>query len=245
MGSSQQTEAEEGAWWHTVAPGNAAGTENGLTSNPTYFYPGVLLQVARGENVDQKAWHIASQPYDKLLAGLRFALGIGALPAKVTTRSKAIDHWRGRIVPLRKATAEMTRAKVGVIITEPKYSITRCYQLILPLLDGSQIVADRMPAHSVVLSSPAWAGLVDANATSVLTAPQLLVSLRHNKHVDELSLDVTAIATAAELSAIDEALVSWFKLPAYGAKQKEKPSEMNEKERIARLRHFMRGAGSR
>jgi hypothetical protein len=242
FGSSSDLEAEEGAWWDTAAHGAATGTDNGLHAPLTYFYPGVLVQVPAGVTIADESWTFAAAPYDRLVAGLRFALGIGDGTAMSTTK---LDHWRGRIVPLKRTTAAAVRTPVALALTEARYSRARCYQLLLPLLDGTGLDPRHDPPHTVRLSAPAWAPLVGPNVSTVLMVPALLLGLRHERHVEDSALNLRAIATAAEMRAVEASLTEWFKLPGTSAKRRYTPSEVRDQENQRRLKQFERLLGRR
>lgn len=236
FGSSSETEAEEGAWWEAVPRGAATGVDNGLHAEQTYFYPGILLQVPRGEMVSEEWWAFAPERYTRLMAGFRFALGL----SKGTASRSKLDHWRGRIVPLKEETKPLARAEVALVLTEPRYSRERCYQLLLPLLDGSAVDPKRIPPEAVLLPAPTWAPLVGPGVRDVLAVPMLLLGLRHKLHVDERSLDLTAIATPEEISRVEDAMARWFRLPAESAPRKAKPSEMRKEEDQRRLKQYVK-----
>lgn len=95
-------------------------------SAPTYVAP-CRLVVAASEDLERLAGRL-SRDMAALRRALRRALGIG----------RGQESLRGRIVELGEELTAKAGFRVGVIVTEPAYSLARRFQLIVPLLDAAE-----------------------------------------------------------------------------------------------------------
>jgi hypothetical protein len=155
----------------------------------TYVIPCRLVSIA-SEDMDYRTGRL-SREMEPLRRVLHGALGIGRGPGRL----------RGCIAELGAELAEEAGFDMGVIITEPDYSLARRYQLILPLLDATEYEAK--PSDIVVSGKP-W--LADLGVG--IFAVELVQSAFH-------PIEVVRTLTRVDdttLARIDQALVRMFGL---------------------------------
>lgn len=169
-------------------------------SAPTYVTP-CRLVLAASEDMHRMAGRIIDE-MPAIRGELRQALGIGTGTAR---RGVAAGSWRGRVAELGEALAEESGFSLGVIVTEPAYSLARRYQLVVPILDAEEY--DVQP-NDVVMAGQQWiTDLVDSG--EVIFAVRLIQAAFHPTELKRVLATVVDDATIAE---IDRTVVAMFGL---------------------------------
>lgn len=201
-GSTQQTEKVHGAAAVEVAPIHTGLNRNGLLRR-TFFYPGALIPLTHERLPPHAGFLGRSLP--ELRMALRTALGIGR-GSCADSRAPA-GSCRGRVVAIRAAMARHLGAPFAVVLTEPGYSASRSYQIILPVFSEFS----RTPGpYDLVLSAGDWPGVLPAPAGRVLLPIPLVQSVWHAGHILRETRYVVDDGTLAE---IDRRLCDYFSLP--------------------------------
>jgi hypothetical protein len=201
-GSTQETEKRSGAATIAISPIREGLNRNGLRAK-TYFYPGTLLPVQH-EDLPPHAGFLGKS-LDALRAALRIALGIGQGSCR-GSRALAGSR-RGRIVVLSAALAREIHTAVAVVLTEPRYSREKCYQIILPVYSGPPEEAGE---HQVVISSAPWlAELFTPNGGVTLPIP----ATHSVWYADDIARETEHVLDERTLADIDRRLCAYFSLP--------------------------------
>jgi hypothetical protein len=201
-GSTRETEARFGATATTIRPAPEGVSRNGLTE-ATDFYPGILVR-DRYERLPSHAGFVG-RSLDELKRGLRQALGIGQ--GCCSNAGAPPGSCRGRIVLMEGSLARDMRTPYAVLVTEPRYSAARRYQLILPLIGDSH----HAPAPGVLrLSSRRWMTIFGADVNGVLVPIPILHSIWHAR---DIARETKFVVDDDSLAEIDRALCSFFSLP--------------------------------
>lgn len=201
-GSTQATERIAGAACVEVAPIREGLHRNGLRAR-TCFYPSTLLPLPH-EHLPPASGYLG-RSLDGLRQTLRVALGIGT--GSCLTHTAPRGSCRGRIVVLSAALAAEINAAAAVVLTEPRYSAQRNYQIILPVFTA----AARNPGeHDLVVSGREWAQAHPDRGHRVLLA----IPATHSVwHADDIARETEHVVDDDTLAAIDRRLCDYFSLP--------------------------------
>jgi hypothetical protein len=199
-GSTQATERIAGAACVEVAPVREGLHRNGLRAR-TYFYPSTLLPLPH-EHLPPASGYLG-QSLDALRQALRVALGIGT--GSCRTNNAVRGSCRGRIVVLSSALAADINAAAAVVLTEPRYSAQRNYQIILPIFTAS---ARNAGAHDLVVSRPDWAQAPDPGNRVLLAIP----ATHSVWHADDIARETEYVVDDDMLAQIDRRLCDYFSL---------------------------------
>ena len=156
----------------------------------TYVMPCRLVSVA-SEDMDRKTGRLSHEMVP-LRRMLRSALGIGCGRGRL----------RGCIAELGEELAAEAGFGMGMIITEPGYSLARRYQLILPLLDATEYAAK---PGDVVVSGQPWLAELEAGIFAV----ELIQSAFHPT---EVARTLGRMVDEETIARVDQALVQMFRL---------------------------------
>jgi len=200
-GSTRETEARFEATCVHIDPRPGGVNRNGLTERTT-FYPGILVR-DRYERLPPHAGTVGTS-LGALRAALHDALGIGT--GSCLTAGSAPGSLRGRIVRLEHRRAQALRTPFAVLLTEPRYSIAKHYQLILPLVPDGGLAAP----HVLRLPGGEWMGVFDAPIRSVLLPIPLVHSIWHARDIER---ETHFVLDEASLAKIDSRLCDFFSLP--------------------------------
>lgn len=157
----------------------------------TYVAP-CRLVVAVSEDMGRLAGRL-SRDMAPLRLALHRALGIGRGPQSL----------RGRIVELAEELSAKAGFRMGVIVTEPVYSLARRFQLIVPWLDAAEYLPK---PGDVIVSGAAW---LDQRKSGILAVD--LVQTAY--HPTEIARTLRRVVDEETISRIDQALVQMFGLP--------------------------------
>lgn len=117
---------------------------------------------------------------------------------------------RGRIVILDPGLAQEIDASTAIVLTEPRYSAVRNYQIILPLFTVSAGAVDN---HDLVLPSRGWADVLPGRENYVLAA----IPATHSVwHADDIAQETEYVVDDHTLAEIDRRLSEYFSLPPIG-----------------------------
>jgi hypothetical protein len=200
-GSTQETEKSAGGACIAVAPTQQGLNRNGLRSR-TYFYPGTLLPIPH-EQLPPHAGFLGRSLHE-LRAALRGALGIGC--GSCLHPSAPAQSVRGRVVVLAEHVAIDLHTEFAVVLTEPRYSATRNYQIILPIFTtfGREI-----SSHDLLISSRAWLGL---SSTPIHRALLPIPATHSIWHEDDIARETEHVVDDVTLAEIDRRLCDYFSL---------------------------------
>lgn len=143
-----------------------------------------------------------------LRSALLTALGIGrrsCLDAAAPAGSR-----RGRIVVLNSVAARQLGSAVAVILTEPKYSRRKRYQIIVPILSGSPA---QPGMYGVPVSKRDWLAVFSRPVESALIPTSLTLSIWH---VQAIARETGYVIDEETLNEIDRRLCDYFSLPPEG-----------------------------
>lgn len=200
-GSTQEAEAHTGAVAVYVDPRQQGVNRNGLDKR-TAFYPGILIR-ERYERLPSHAGSVGAS-LAPLRSALRTALGVGT--GSCLSDGAPPGSYRGRVVQIERKLALALRTRFAVILTQPQYSMSRHYQLVVPLRPDEGMVIE--PA--VLRLSPAgWTGLFSPPTAFVLVPIPLVHSVWHGRDIVRETRFVVDEATLAE---IDRRLCEFFSL---------------------------------
>jgi hypothetical protein len=204
-GSTSGAEEAEGCQRHVVKPQKAGVRRNGLTRT-TRFYTGILsLRAYEDLPPVRSAWVGGELP--GLRDKLRLSLGVGTGCVGEADHNPA--SWRGRLVRLAPFAALNIGSELGVIVTEPHYSAAKCYQTVVPVIDGTGATAVVEPALRI--ASPPWIKLVGKEATDAVLLVPSSASMRHTgKYI--VDVDTRAVLSRDATRRLDEQLCRWFQL---------------------------------
>jgi hypothetical protein len=134
---------------------------------------------------------------------LRRALGIGT---GTRDSGPAVGSLRGSVVEFASHVVEELDATHGLLLSEPRYSLQRRFQLYLPLLDPDEYETD---PFDVILTSGDWTSPVSQLPPQTLAALRLVQTVFHPRHIVRI-LPVTA--TGGAMEEIDRKLIALFDL---------------------------------
>lgn len=200
-GSARDTEARFGATCVHIDPRPNGVNRNGLAERTT-FYPGILVR-DRYERLPSHAGTVGTS-LGALRAALRDALGIGT--GSCLTAVAPAGSLRGRIVRLEQGLARALRTPFAVVLTQPRYSRARNYQLILPL------VADRgkdIAPGVLRLAGGEWLAVFATPTASALLPIPLVHSVWHPRDIER---ETAYVLDETSLSEIDKRLCEFFLL---------------------------------
>jgi hypothetical protein len=200
-GSTRETEKHRGAEWVQVRPLREGLNRNGLLK-PTYFYPGTLLPVLH-ERLPPHTGFLGKS-LGELRVALRAALGIGR-GSCLNENAPAATH-RGRIVALKPALTADVSASFGVVLTEPRYSAERKYQIILPIVTAFGRTAGR---YDLLVSARAWFRVFSSPIDGVLLPIPIIQSIWHD---DDVAQETEYVVDDETLREIDRRLCDYFSL---------------------------------
>lgn len=200
-GSTQSTEAAHGAAFARVMPQKHGLNRNGL-ERTTSFYPGILLR-HRCDHLPLPAGRLG-RDRPALTAALRTALGIGS--GSCAAANAAPGSLRGRIVGLNARAAQAMRTPWAVILTEHRYSASRRYQVIVPLLGGSIDADARLTLR---IRDRNWFPPFGEPVDSVVLPIPVTQSVWHP---EQLVRETDSIIDPETLAEIDARLCSFFEL---------------------------------
>jgi hypothetical protein len=206
-GSTQETEKMSGGACIQVQPASLGLHRNGLRSR-TYFYPGTLLPI---EHEDLPAHSgFLGRSLGELRAALVAALGIGR--GTCLGPHAPPGSCRGRIVVLDPALAREIRTAHAVVLTEPKYSAQRNYQIILPIFAAFGREAEA--AHDLLVTSRDWCAALPTTVSRILLSMPTAHSIWHS---DDIAHETAHVVDDETLREIDRRLCESFSLPPAGA----------------------------
>ena len=135
--SRQPTEAKFGAANVLVNP-TATGYRRSGFEFPTYVYPSRIVSANPDDLADAEGRVIDEMPL--IRQALIKALGIGT--GTSTSGGAASRSWRGRLVRIDPALAEELGTYLGVIVSDPGYSMEQRFQNVVPIVSGVTYAAD-------------------------------------------------------------------------------------------------------
>jgi hypothetical protein len=202
-GSTQETEKSAGAACVAVSPmAEAEGVNrNGLRAR-SYFYPGTLLAVRHDHLPSHSGFLGKSLP--ELRVALRVALGVGR--GSCLGPDAPAGSCRGRIVALNPVFARAIRTAFAVVLTEPRYSAERNYQIILPVFTTFTRGGD---GFDLLVYARDWLNAFPAPVDRVLLPIPLTQSVWHGTHIARETEHVVDDETLRE---IDRRLCDYFSL---------------------------------
>jgi hypothetical protein len=200
-GSTQKTERSSGAASIAVAPARLGLNRNGLRSL-TYFYPGTLLPIPH-EHLPPPAGFLG-RSLNELREGLRAALGIGC--GSCLRPSAPANSIRGRVVGLARHLANDLHTEIAVVLTEPRYSATRNYQIILPIFTT---FGRQTSSHDLVTSSRDWFAVSSVPIDRALLPIPATHSIWHE---DDIVRETEHVVDDETLREIDRRLCDYFSL---------------------------------
>lgn len=201
-GSTQQTEASAGAACLEVAPVREGLNRNGLRAR-TYFYPGTLLPIWNQRLPRQSGFMGKSR--DELRSSLRGALGIGRGSCRAP--HAPAGSCRGRIVALSAGLAMDFNAAFAVVLTEPRYSSERNYQIVLPIITA---FAREVERYDLLISSRERLRAFPTTVDRVLLPIPITQSIWHQ---DDIARETEHVVDDDTLAEIDRRLCDYFSLP--------------------------------
>lgn len=169
--STQATEAHFGAAALLVDPAAGRYGHTGF-SKPTYIYPSRLIPAASEDFQRLTGRLIDEMP--ELRRCLQEALGFGT--GTSSGRGSAAGSWRGRIVELTTTVSEQIGFALGVIISEPAYSMRKRYQVIIPVGDLRTLTP---AAGDLVVTTGDWFRGIFTEPTEILFAVADVQSVFH------------------------------------------------------------------
>ena len=176
---------------------------NGLRTR-TYFYPSTLLPVSH-EHLPPPAGYLG-RSLTELRQALRVALGIGT--GSCLAHDAPRGSCRGRIVVLSSTLAEDISTSLAVVLTEPRYSVERNYQIILPIYTAS---GGAVAKHDLYVSGRAWLAVHPSLGDRVLLA----IPATHSVwYVDDIARETEYVVDEDTLAEIDRRLCDYFSLTA-------------------------------
>lgn len=135
--STQPTEAIWGAANVLVDPARKSYTASGF-QYPTYVYPSRLVP-ALAANVGEPVGRLGDE-MPAVREQLRVALGMGTGVASGTGR--AARTFRGLVVRFAPPLTEEIGAILGVVATDPDYSLQEREQLVIPILGNDDVTSE-------------------------------------------------------------------------------------------------------
>jgi hypothetical protein len=201
-GSTKEAERAAGAQFHRVRPRKYGVGANGL-GRVTFIYPGVICRRDYDEIPAEPRHGWLGAEMNAIRTKLNLALGIGK--GCVGEPGHSPRSLRGSIVELTRFAARVAGTRVAVLVTEPRYSHEKNYQVIVPVVD-----APAGPAVPPVFEIPEvpWFKPSSDEHRAYLLVPAT-VSVRHEDHIKRVTGHVIEKAIMDDL---DNALCSFFGL---------------------------------
>jgi hypothetical protein len=229
-GSTKDTEAAAEATRVTVREQKTGVNANGLTQT-THFYPGVLTNRLYRQ-LPARAGRIGASLV-KLRGQMRLALGIGK--GCIGMEGHPSTSWRGRIIQLTPYAEKILKTKYAVVITEPRYSAARNYQVVIPIYAGT----GRQPSESIIsITEVPWLSLLGEGSelTSALIFIPFTCSIWDEKHLES---DTGYVLTDELMTHIDTELCERFELPATDPKEEKqvRPSQAGKRAKRKKRQH--------
>ncbi|HEX8242232.1 MAG TPA: hypothetical protein VF541_02005 [Longimicrobium sp.] len=134
---------------------------------------------------------------------LKRAIGLGTGTA---ASGMAMGSLRGVVANLSPQLAVECGSRFAVIVTEPAYSLSQRYQLILPLVDATEYEQED---YDVVVIGKEWTQRVSYGLTTVLMSPK---HIQAAFHPIDLASVLPAIVDENTIHEIDIALTRLFGL---------------------------------
>ena len=194
------TEAVFGGASFFLSPFVRRGLHAGFDA-PTYVLP-CRLVAAGTEHMIRKTGRIV-QEMREIRRTLHRALGIGTGTRR---DGMAAGSLRGCLVKLAPEAAADMGTHTALLITEPRYSLQRRFQLVVPLLDPDEYEQN---AWDVVVERKPWLTAVEEETHRVLVAVPMVQAVFHSV---ELARIVPAVVDDATIAAVDRALLAFFGL---------------------------------
>jgi hypothetical protein len=139
--------------------------------------------------------------------GLSIALGIGQ--GSCNNATAPAGSCRGRIVELSLEVATALHTSFALVLTEPRYSITRNYQIIVPIVSTRDSVGE----YDVHVSSQTWMRVFDGPVNAVVLPIPITMSVWHS---DDIARETEYVVDDQTLAQIDRHLCAYFSLPSEG-----------------------------
>lgn len=202
--SSKATEAGYGAAHLFFDPDTTAYGRSGRAGfdQATYVYP-VRLVAADPADLRRLTGRLIDEMAE-LRARLHDALGLGT--GTTGAGDAARGSWRGRIVRLDAGYAARTGFDLALVVTDPRYSTRRRYQVIVPLVTG----VEPEPGEVPVRDRPWLARIAEGLGFGVLVVP-FVHSVFHGTRI---AADTAIAVDRATMMAVDDALRVLFGLPS-------------------------------
>lgn len=205
-GSTQETEKSAGAACVAVSPIAEGVNRNGLRAR-SYFYPGTLLTLRHDRLPPYSGFLGKSLP--ELRGALRTALGVGR--GSFLNPDAPSGSCRGRLVVLNATFARAIRAAFAVVLTEPRYSAERNYQIILPVFTTFTREGAR---YDLLVSECEWFNAFPVPVDRILLPIPLTQSVWHGTHI---ARETEHVVDEETLHEIDRRLCDYFSLEPPGA----------------------------
>jgi hypothetical protein len=204
-GSTRSTEQAAGAAAVQVAPVQDGLHRNGLRAR-TWFYPSTLLPIPHQDLPPQSGF--IGRSLAELRTALRVALGIGT--GSCLGRNAPKDSCRGRVVLLSLALAKEIDASAAIVLTEPRYSAERHYQIIVPIFAGP---SEAVARHDLLVVGCDWLNVLPTPVDHVLLALPATHSVWHD---DDIARETEYVVDDETLREIDRRLCDYFSLAPPG-----------------------------
>lgn len=200
FGSTKGTEASLGAT-HLVLNPFATNYRGTGFDEPTYIYLSRLFST----HVDELGQPVGQIVYElpSLLRLMGIALGLGTGTA---IHGRAAGSLRGRVVQFSRELRESVGANYGIVVTEPRYSVRRRYQTIIPIVNGAEY-GSTLYDIAVAASGAPWLAALELE-TAVLTVPDVFSAF----HASRIANVLPTAVDEATMNALDEALRVHFGL---------------------------------
>ena len=192
-GTSSLAERAKGASCASVPARSSGVSANGLR-HTTHFYPGILYRERHEVLARTRVGHEA-QGLGTLRRLFPAALGVGTGTC-VLRGAPAYGSWRGRIVRLHPRSATAFRSDAAVILTEPKYSLRRAFQLLLPILPGDGATVS---GPVLTIKEREWVRALGAEVTTALLPLPALHSVIHGESITGATEHVIDLETTGIL----------------------------------------------
>lgn len=203
-GSTRNTERRLGAAWIDVPPIHAGVNRNGLQRR-TYFYPGILHLIA-DDGLPPYAGFLGRSLH-ALKEVLYVALGIGQ--GSCMSPTSPSGSCRGRIVELSADVAAALRTRFALVVTEHRYSATRNYLIIVPVV----ATRDTGSALDVHISSRTWIRVLEEPVRAATIPIPIVMSVWHG---DDIARETEYVVDDQTLGEVDRRLCEYFSLAPPG-----------------------------
>jgi hypothetical protein len=168
----------------------------------TWFYPSTLLPIPHEDLPPQSGF--IGRSLAELRTALRVALGIGS--GSCLGRNAAKGSCRGRVVLLSATLAKEIDATAAIVLTEPRYSAERKYQIIVPAFAGR---SEAVARHDLLVTGCDWPDVLPTPADHVLLALPATHSVWHD---DDIARETEYVLYDDTLREIDRRLCDYFSL---------------------------------